>query len=243
MISASGAETGSRSRIGRSSIRQNDTTGAPLRSEPKLGNACAWRPSSNAASDSISAAVTTPWPPRPWMRTWNIAGSMLARTGAHYVGDRTHDGPGKLRLSRFLKMSSAVAASSLSSRRCCSRSRRRSSSAGSSRSRATGNAVDRARRAPRLIAVPVWLLGTLVLLHGLRDAGRRAGPRKARRRPAAARDDDRLGAAARPLADAAERRAPAGLRARSSSSSGSRSSCSSATRTRASTTRADPRAS
>ena len=28
-------------RIGRSSMRQNATTGAPVRSEPKLGNACA----------------------------------------------------------------------------------------------------------------------------------------------------------------------------------------------------------
>src|SRR5437763_4271974 len=52
-----------------SAIRQNATTGAPVRSEPKLGNACAWRPSVNAATDSSSAAVTTPWPPRPWMRT------------------------------------------------------------------------------------------------------------------------------------------------------------------------------
>ena len=60
-------------RIGRSSMRQNATTGAPVRSEPKVGNACAWRPSSKAATDSSSAAVTTPWPPRPWMRTWNIS--------------------------------------------------------------------------------------------------------------------------------------------------------------------------
>ena len=43
-----------------------------MRSEPKLGKACAWRPSVNAATERISAAVTTPWPPRPWMRTWNI---------------------------------------------------------------------------------------------------------------------------------------------------------------------------
>ena len=26
-------------------MRQNATTGAPVRSDPKLGNACAWRPS------------------------------------------------------------------------------------------------------------------------------------------------------------------------------------------------------
>ena len=32
-------------RIVVSSMRQNDTTGAPMRSEPKLGNACACRPS------------------------------------------------------------------------------------------------------------------------------------------------------------------------------------------------------
>src|SRR5215831_10511051 len=28
--------------------------------------------SRNAATDNNSAAVTTPWPPRPCMRTWNI---------------------------------------------------------------------------------------------------------------------------------------------------------------------------
>ncbi len=71
MISASGSEIGSRARISRSSMRQKATTGAPMRSDPKLGNACACRPSMNAATESISAAVTTPWPPRPWMRTWN----------------------------------------------------------------------------------------------------------------------------------------------------------------------------
>ena len=65
MISASGSVTGSWVRIGASLIRQNDTTGAPIRSEPKLGNACAYRPSVKAATDSSSAAVTTPWPPRP----------------------------------------------------------------------------------------------------------------------------------------------------------------------------------
>jgi len=65
MISASGSVTGSWVRIGLSSIRQNDMTGAPIRSEPKLGNACACRSSPNAAEVSSSAAVTTPWPPRP----------------------------------------------------------------------------------------------------------------------------------------------------------------------------------
>ena len=73
MISASGSMTGSRSRISLSSMRQNAITGAPMRSEPKLGNACAWRPSRNAATDEHSAPETTPCPPRPWMRTWNIA--------------------------------------------------------------------------------------------------------------------------------------------------------------------------
>ena len=32
-------------RIGALSTRQKDVTGAPVRSEPKLGKACAWRPS------------------------------------------------------------------------------------------------------------------------------------------------------------------------------------------------------
>ena len=53
-----------------SSIRQKAITGAPVRSEPKTGKAWAWRPSRNAATDSNSADVTTPWPPRPWKRTW-----------------------------------------------------------------------------------------------------------------------------------------------------------------------------
>jgi hypothetical protein len=51
-------------------MRQNATTGAPVRSEPKVGNACAYRPSSNAAIERSSAAVTTPCLPRPWIRTW-----------------------------------------------------------------------------------------------------------------------------------------------------------------------------
>lgn len=59
MISASASEIGSRPRICLSSIRQNATTGSPVRSEPKLGNACAWRPSTNVAIESTSAAVTT----------------------------------------------------------------------------------------------------------------------------------------------------------------------------------------
>src|ERR1700693_2965412 len=65
MINASGSSTGSRSRISLS----------PRRSEPRLGKACAWRPSRNAATESISAPETTPCPPRPCMRTWNMIGS------------------------------------------------------------------------------------------------------------------------------------------------------------------------
>ena len=64
---------GSRVRIGRSSMRQNAITGAPVRSDPNTGNAWAWRPSLKAATESNSAAVTTPCPPRPWKRTWNTA--------------------------------------------------------------------------------------------------------------------------------------------------------------------------
>src|SRR5271166_399764 len=69
---ASGLWIGSRSRISLSEILQKATTGAPVRSEPKLGNACACLPSVNAAAESNSAAVTVPWPPRPWNRTSNI---------------------------------------------------------------------------------------------------------------------------------------------------------------------------
>ena len=61
-----------RVRIGASPKRQKETTGAPVRSEPKLGKACACRPSSKAATESSSAAVTTPCPPRPWMRTSKV---------------------------------------------------------------------------------------------------------------------------------------------------------------------------
>jgi hypothetical protein len=41
MINASGSITGSRERIGSSPMRQKAITGAPMRSEPKLGKACA----------------------------------------------------------------------------------------------------------------------------------------------------------------------------------------------------------
>jgi hypothetical protein len=56
----SGVSTGSCERIGPTETRQNAATGAPVRSEPKLGIACATRPWSNAAVDSSSVAVTTP---------------------------------------------------------------------------------------------------------------------------------------------------------------------------------------
>jgi leucyl aminopeptidase len=42
-----------------------EPTSEQVRSEPKLGNACAYFPSRKAATESNSAAVTTPWPPRP----------------------------------------------------------------------------------------------------------------------------------------------------------------------------------
>ncbi len=54
-----------RSRIGFSLIRQKACTGAPRRSTPKAGNACASRPSSKAATANSSAAVTEPCPPLP----------------------------------------------------------------------------------------------------------------------------------------------------------------------------------
>ena len=57
---ASGAMIGSRKRISLVSIRQKATTGAPVRSEPKLGKAWACLPSRKAAMESISAPVTTP---------------------------------------------------------------------------------------------------------------------------------------------------------------------------------------
>src|SRR5271166_2840883 len=63
---------GSRSLISLSSMRQKETTREPVRSEPKLGKACACLPSRKAATESNSAAVTTPCPPRPCMRTWNM---------------------------------------------------------------------------------------------------------------------------------------------------------------------------
>jgi hypothetical protein len=67
-IRASGFITGSRSLISLSSMRQKAMTGAPMRSEPKLGKACEYMSSWKAATDSISALETTPWPPLPCMR-------------------------------------------------------------------------------------------------------------------------------------------------------------------------------
>src|SRR4030043_1230224 len=49
--------------------RLKTSTGAPLLSGPKLGNACANLPSSIAASASSSADVTAPCPPLPCQRT------------------------------------------------------------------------------------------------------------------------------------------------------------------------------
>ncbi len=59
-MSASGPAIGSCVRIGWSPMRQKATTGAPVRSDPKVGYACAWRPSWKAASASSAAEVTTP---------------------------------------------------------------------------------------------------------------------------------------------------------------------------------------
>ena len=76
-----------------SSMRQNATTGAPVRSEPKLGNACAWRPCSKAAIENISAAVTTPWPPRPCIRICNMRrpSPRCRQTYCGYVGSYMHE--------------------------------------------------------------------------------------------------------------------------------------------------------
>ena len=60
-----------------------------------------------------------------------------------------------------------------------------------------GKAVKGVAQLVRLLAVPIWLLGTVVLFARLCDPGRGTGSRQARRRPAAAGDDDRVGAAAR----------------------------------------------
>ena len=96
---------------------------------------------------------------------------MLARTGAHYVGDRTHDRPGKLRLSRFLKMSRAVAAflallSAVLFALAAALQQR-----GQFALARAGAAVTGLAGLARLIAVPVWLLGTLVLLLGYATQG------------------------------------------------------------------------
>ena len=48
------------------------------------GSAWACRPWSKAATDSSSAAVTTPWPPRPWMRT-----SSFTVRRSHGAADQT----------------------------------------------------------------------------------------------------------------------------------------------------------
>ena len=68
MIRASGSETGSRERIGHSSIRQNEVTGAPARSEPKVGKAWAvlavleggYREHLRCGDDSLAATSVYP---------------------------------------------------------------------------------------------------------------------------------------------------------------------------------------
>jgi hypothetical protein len=65
-------------------IRQNAVTGAPNRSDPKLGKAWATFPSRNAADASNSAAVTTPCPPRPWIRI-SIIDKKLSSFGAYFT--------------------------------------------------------------------------------------------------------------------------------------------------------------
>src|SRR5579859_2423308 len=92
MISASGSVTGSRVLIGLSSMRQNAWTGAPMRSEPNLGNAWACLPSRNAASASSSVAVTTPCPPLPWNRTLNMVLAAFWCRAAGWVGSCGLDG-------------------------------------------------------------------------------------------------------------------------------------------------------
>ena len=49
---------------------RDDRRAGALRAEARKGLGVL--PSRKAATDSSSAAVTTPWPPRPWKRTWNI---------------------------------------------------------------------------------------------------------------------------------------------------------------------------
>ena len=61
----SGRAITARTRILSSLIRQKATTGAPLRSGPKLGNAWAYFPTLIAARATISAEVTAPCPPLP----------------------------------------------------------------------------------------------------------------------------------------------------------------------------------
>ena len=72
-----GAPIGSRIR-GSPAIRRKATTGArPFGAETREGLGVA--PSMKAASESSSAAVTTPWPPRPWIRTLEHLGSHCGR--------------------------------------------------------------------------------------------------------------------------------------------------------------------
>lgn len=96
---------------------------------------------------------------------------MLARTAAHYVGDRTHAPPGKLRVSRFLTRSRAVAAflallSAILFALAAALQQR-----GQFALARAGRAVTGLAGLARLVAVPVWLLGTLVLLLGYATQG------------------------------------------------------------------------
>ncbi|OPX67433.1 MAG: hypothetical protein A4E30_00015 [Methanomassiliicoccales archaeon PtaB.Bin215] len=67
--SRSGSYTWDLMLIFRSSMRAKAMTGAPRRSAPKYGKACACLPSMTAASAKVWAAMTAPCPPRPWNRT------------------------------------------------------------------------------------------------------------------------------------------------------------------------------
>ena len=70
MISASGAITGSRRRISRSAMQRRATTSAPVRLKPGSGKRpqCGEGPAFEGGDQGASAPVTTPCPPRPWMR-------------------------------------------------------------------------------------------------------------------------------------------------------------------------------
>lgn len=68
-------------------MQQYATAGAPVRSDPKEGNAYAWRPSENAAFAIRSDAVTTPCPPLPWIRTSTMGSTVVACGARRLLGD------------------------------------------------------------------------------------------------------------------------------------------------------------